>query len=103
MKNPKITFISIDGTGSLHIDFQSGPFGDAVEANKGDGIGFFGASGELQGVTFDDVSEEHDHQVLEFERYQVEIKVNRGRITHSIRQLETQKKSSSKKNTENAA
>ncbi len=84
MKKAKITFIPIDGTGVLHLDFQQGPFGDATEARKGDGIGFFSRSGDLQGVTFDDMDEEKDQQVLEFERYRIEVSVNKGKISYAV-------------------
>ncbi len=106
MKKTKITFIALDGSGALHLDFQSGPFGDATEASKGDGVGFFSPNGELQGVTFDDVDEKKDHQVLEFDRYRVEASVENGKISHSVTLLNTPKKhsrSSSKKRTEDAA
>lgn len=104
MKKVKITFLPIDGTGALHLDYQSGPFGEAVEAKKGDGVGFFSQNGELQGVTFDDVSEERDRQVLEFERCRVEISVTKGKVTHSVR-LEPNKPSPrrSRKRAEDAA
>lgn len=92
MKKGKITFLPIDGTGALHIDFQPGPFGDAVEAKKGDGIGFFSSNGEIQGVTFDDVNEKNDHQLLEFDRYRVEVSVVDGRASHSITPLNVPKK-----------
>jgi hypothetical protein len=105
MKKTKVTFIAFDGTGALHLDFQLGPFGDATEANKGDGVGFFSASGELQGVTFDDVNEKKDHQVLEFDRYRIEASVENGKISHLITFLNTPKKHSRppKKRTEDAA
>ena len=106
MKKVKITFLPIDGTGALHLDFQPGPFGDAVEAKKGDGIAFFSQNGELQGVTFDDVNEERDRQLLEFDRYRVEVSVTKGKISHSVTRLDEPKKTaprSSKKRVEDAA
>ncbi len=105
MKKARVTFIPIDGTGVLHLDFHPGPFGDATEARKGDGVGFFSQNGELQGVTFDDVDAEQDHQVLEFDRYRVEVTVNRGKISKSVVPLESSGKAprSSKKRTEDAA
>ena len=106
MKKVKITFLPIDGTGALHLDFQPGPFGDAIEAKNGDGIGFFSQNGELQGVTFDDVKKERDHQVLEFDRYRVEVSVTKGKLSHSIARLDVPKKRtprSSKKRAEDAA
>lgn len=105
MKNVKVTFIPIDGTGALHLDFEPGPFGDAIEAKKGDGIGFFSQNGELQGVTFDDVDEERDHQELQFDRYRVEVSVNKGKISHSVVLLDAPKKTpqSSKKRAQDVA
>jgi hypothetical protein len=105
MKKTKITFIPIDGSGAVHLDFQPGPFGDATEAKKGDGVGFFSQNGELQGVTFDDVNEQRDQQVLEFDNYRVEISVTNGKISVSISLPSAPKKSprSSKKSTEDAA
>jgi len=35
-------------------------------------------------VQFDDVEEDNDHQVLEFDDYTVEVKVTKGKITHSL-------------------
>ena len=49
MKSVKVTFIPIDGTGALHLDLQPGPFGDAIEARKGDGMGF-SQNGDVQGA-----------------------------------------------------
>jgi len=105
MKKAKVTFIPIAGTGVLHLDFQPGPFGDATEAKKGDGVGFFSQNNELQGVTFDDVNKERDHQVLEFDCYRVEVSVNAGKVSHSVVSLDTPRKMSrlSKKRAEDAA
>ncbi len=94
MKKAKVTFIPISGTGVLHLDFQPGPFGDAIEARKGDGVGFFSRNHELQGVTFDDVNEERDHQILEFDRCRVELSVTKGKISHSVVLLNVSGKSS---------
>lgn len=105
MKKGKVTFLPIDGTGALHVDFQPGPFGDATEAKRGDGVGFFSASGELMGVTFDDVDEARDHQVLEFDRCFVEISVNKGKVSHSVVPMDAPRKASrsSKKRAVDAA
>lgn len=103
MKKAKITYIPIDGTGVLHLDFQQGPFADATEARKGDGIGFFSASGELQGVTFDDVDQEKDQQVLEFERYRIEASVNKGKISYAVIPLDGKTSRSQKRRAKDAA
>ena len=92
MKKAKITFLPIDGTGALHIDFQPGPFGDATEARQGEGVGFFSASGKLMGVTFDDVNEKRDHQIIKFERHCIEVKINQGKVLHSVSITETKKR-----------
>lgn len=105
MKKAKITYIPIDGTGALHLDFLPGPFGDAVEANHGDGIGFFTSNGVLQGVTFDEVSESRDHQVLEFDLYRIEITVNKGKTAYSVAQSKAARRPSrtTRKKTQSAA
>jgi hypothetical protein len=94
MKKTKVTFIPIQGTGTLHLDFQPGPFGEATEARKGEGVGFFSQSGDLLGVTFDDVDEKQDLQALEFDRYRVELSVTKGKISHSVTLLDAPRKAS---------
>lgn len=105
MKKPKIFFNPIAGSGILSITWYSGPLGDAVEANNGIGVGFFAHNGDLLSVQFDDVEEKRDHQILEFERYQVEVSVNQGKISYSLSPVKTPKKRarSSKKRVEDAA
>ncbi len=87
MKNPKIKFFPISGSGVLHIDFMPGPFGDAVEAIEGDGVGFFSSSGELLGVTFDDVLENEDKQKLIFPSYKIDVVVKRGKPSFKLTPL----------------
>ena len=84
MKHPKIFFNPIAGSSVLSITLFSGPLGDAVEAKRGAGVGFFAHNGDLLSVQFDDVEEKEDHQILEFDHYTVEVTVNNGRVTHSI-------------------
>jgi len=104
MTKPKVTFMPLDGTGMLHLDFQTGSFGDAIEAKKGDGVGFFSPNGDLQGVTFDDVNEKEDRQTLEFEHYRVVVAISKGKISQSVTLLNTGKSSkSSQKGSEDAA
>ncbi len=91
MKKPKIFFQPIAGSSVLSITWFPGPLGDAVEAKKGEGVGFFAHNGDLLSVQFDDVQEETDHQVLEFDRYRVEVKVKKGKVTHSLVRLEAQR------------
>ena len=90
-KSPQIYYHPIDGSAPLSIYWYEGPKGDAVEANNEDGVGFFGPEGELLGVMFDDVDEKKDHQKLEFDNYRVEISVNKGKISHSLYEIENRK------------
>ncbi len=83
MRKGKVFFHPIEGSGSLTISWTSGPKGDAVEAKKGAGVGFFSDSGELLCVIFDEVLLE-DQQFLEFDRYRVELLVKNGKVTHSV-------------------
>jgi hypothetical protein len=92
MKKEKITFLPIDGSGAVHIDFAPGPFGDATEANKGDGIGFFDPKGNLLGVTFDDVLINGDHQILVFDSLKIEVNSKKGKITYKILEKSKNKK-----------
>jgi len=82
MKKGKVFFHPIDGSGALTISWSSGPKGDAVEAKKGDGVGFFSAKGDLLCVIFDEVQEHNDHQVLEFENDRIEISIEKGKFEY---------------------
>lgn len=84
MKKQKIFFNPIEGSGALTISWSSGPKGDAIEARRGDGVGFFSEGGDLLCVIFDEVQSEHDHQILKFDQNAVEITVKNGRVTCSI-------------------
>ncbi len=105
MRKPKIFFSPIEGSSLLSISWFSGPLGDAVEAKSGSGVGFFSKSGELLSVEFDDVEEAHDHQILQFDRYQVEVSVSAGKVSHTVRELSAPKRSRrlTKKKTRRAA
>ncbi len=89
LKKPKIFFNPIAGSSILSITWYSGPLGDAVEANNEIGVGFFGHNGDLLSVQFDDVEAEKDHQVLEFDHYKIEVKVNKGKVSFNL--IETNK------------
>ena len=111
-KKPEVFYRPIDGSAPLSIYWYEGPKGDAVEANNEDGVGFFGTSGELLGVIFDDVSEKKDDQFLEFLNSRVEISVKNGKVFFKlIKKLENlgtkpnkrTARSSSKKRAEDAA
>ena len=80
-KTPEFFYKPIDGSAPLSIYWYDGPKGDAVEANNEDGVGFFGSSGELLSVIFDDVAENKDMQHLEFDRFRVDISVNKGKVS----------------------
>lgn len=84
MRKGKVFFRPIEGSGALTISWTSGPKGDAVEAKKGSGVGFFANSGELLGVIFDEVQDAQDRQSLEFVRYRVEVSVKNGKVAHSV-------------------
>ena len=105
MKKPKIFFNPIGGSSILSITWFSGPLGPAVESNNGIGVGFFAHNGDLLSVMFDDVNEKQDHQVLEFDRYRVEVTVNKGKISYVLTELPKRsiKKASRRKVAEDAA
>jgi hypothetical protein len=92
MKKGKVFFHPIEGTGALTISWTSGPKGDAVEAKKGSGVGFFSDSGHLLCVIFDEVQALEDRQSLEFDQFCVEIQVKKGKVTHSMTHLGVTKK-----------
>jgi hypothetical protein len=100
MKKGEVFFHPMEGSGQLSITWSSSPKGAAVEAKKGNGVGFFSSDGILLSVLFDDVSEADDHQVLEFKNYKIEISVKEGIVNHKITQIIVSKiRRSSKKNT----
>lgn len=84
MKKGSIFFNPIEGSGSLTISWSPKPKGDATEAKKGAGVGFFSEPGDLLCVIFDDVQSELDHQVLEFPNHLIEITVKNGKVTHTV-------------------
>ena len=84
MKKGKVFFHPIDGSGPLTISWSSASKGDAIEAKKGNGVGFFSEKGDLLCVIFDDVQAINDHQILDFDRDQVELTVKNGSVTHSV-------------------
>ena len=86
MKKEKVFFQPIDGSGPLTISWSSGPKGDAIEAKKGSGVGFFSEKKDLLCVIFDEVSSDKDHQILEFDNYRVEIIIKNGRVVHTLTQ-----------------
>lgn len=88
-KSRSIFFKPIGGSAPLSIYYyESGNLGDAVEANNEIGVGWFSPNGEILAVQFDDVEEKNDHQVLEFDRYCVEVTVKNGKISHTLSAIE---------------
>lgn len=83
MKKAKVFFHPIDGTGPLTISWSSSPKSDAVEAKKGNGVGFFSEKEDLLCVIFDEVHFSQDKQILEFKNDRVEIRVKNGRVIHT--------------------
>src|SRR5476649_1716651 len=84
MKKAKVFFHPIDGSGALTISWSSGPKGDALEAKKGSGVGFFSEKGDLLCVIFDEVQSDSDHQILKFDHEHIEITVKDGHVVHAV-------------------
>lgn len=84
MKEGKIFFHPIEGSGQLGISWSSGPKGNAIEAKHGSGVGFFSPKGDLLSVIFDEIESLEDHQVLEFSEHTVEVIVKRGKVVYKV-------------------
>jgi hypothetical protein len=91
MKQGEVFFHPMEGSGQLSISWSSAPKGAAVEAKKGNGVGFFSTKGNLLSVIFDDVIAAEDHQILEFKKYKIEVSVRCGIVKHKLIQLGRQK------------
>jgi len=91
MKRAEVFFHPMEGSGQLSISWSSAPKGAAVEAKKGNGVGFFSPNGDLLSVIFDDVSAGEDHQVLEFRKYKIEASVKCGIVKYKVIQLDRSK------------
>jgi len=93
MKRPTISFRHFAGSGPLSIYWYDGPYGDAVEAKSGSGVGWFAPNGELLGVEFDDVAFGSDHQTLTFANGEsVSVRVARGAVSvHTSSRRRTRK------------
>jgi len=84
MKRPTISFRYFEDSGPLSIYWHTGPYGDAVEAVRGRGVGWFTPNGELLGVEFDDVALRNDRQLLKFKNgAEVEVVVKKGKVSVS--------------------
>ncbi len=85
MKKPKISFRHFGGSGPLSIQWYEAPFGNAEEANHGEGVCWYSPNGEVLAVEFDDVDFASDEQSLELrDGSVVQIKVKAGRIQMEI-------------------
>src|SRR3569832_364864 len=84
MKPGKVFFHPIDGSAALTISWSSAPKGAAIEAKKGAGVGFFSDKGDLLCVIFDEVESDQDKQVLEFQRYTVEVTTLYGKVAFKV-------------------
>jgi hypothetical protein len=85
MKKPEISFRIIGDSGPLSIYWHPGPYGNAIEAKKGNGVFWLAPNGELLGVEFDDVSKISDHQVLTLKNnLVVEVFIRKGAISYKL-------------------
>jgi len=104
MKRGEVFFHPMEGSGQLSITWSSAQKGPAIEAKKGNGVGFFSTKGDLLSVLFDDVTALDDHQVLEFKKYKIEISVKDGVVKHKVTESTHSKVSvSAKKATSSAS
>lgn len=79
--SPDIFLRNFGGSGGLSIYWAKSTSGDAVDAAKGKGVGFFSPFGELLGVEFDDVENKKDEQKLVFEDgTEVHVRVKDGKV-----------------------
>ncbi len=97
MKRGEVFFHPMEGSGQLSISWNSAPRGAAIEAKKGNGVGFFSADGHLLSVIFDDVTASEDHQILEFKNHKIEIAVRCGIVKHKVTRLTRPKVTTSTK------
>jgi len=82
MSTPKIFYNPIEGSAPLSIYWHSEMRSDAVEAECGEGVGFFDLSQNMLGVVFDDVEKKSDEQELLFSNGgRVRIQVSSGKVT----------------------
>lgn len=81
MKKTEISFRHFGDSGPLSIYWYPGPYGIAIEAIKGAGVGWFSPSEEILGVEFDDVAIKNDSQTIEFRNgYSVTIVVKNSKV-----------------------
>lgn len=87
MRQEKVFFHPIEGSGQLSISWSAEPKGDAIEAKNGAGVGFFSSQGDLLSVLFDEVQAFKDHQILEFPHYKIEVSVSDGTVSYKMTRL----------------
>ena len=81
MKKPKIVFNPIEGSAPLSVYWSAGPYGDAKEAESGNGVYWVSSEGSLLGIQFDDVTAKKDHQKLSVSKdREIIVKVTNGKI-----------------------
>jgi hypothetical protein len=79
-KHPQLSFRHFDGAGPLSIYWFGGPYGDAIEADEGAGVGWFSPTGDVLGVEFDNIEFNKDHQTLKFGTHcSVTVSMKNGR------------------------
>lgn len=84
-KRPEIFFEDRGGEGPLAAYWFDGPYGDAVEADGGGGVGFFNEKGRLLAVQFDHIISANDHKTLRFGKIIIEIAVKNGQVIEVIK------------------
>lgn len=81
MKRPEISYRPIGNSGPLSIYWHPGPYGDAIECKKGNGVAWLSPTGEPLGVEYDDVNVDNDHQALILpDDTKIEVFVKRGKV-----------------------
>ncbi|MCP4159026.1 MAG: hypothetical protein GY760_03035 [Deltaproteobacteria bacterium] len=80
MSKEKIFYNPIDGSAPLSIYWFDGAKGDAIEANIGDGVGFFSPSQDMLGVIFDDVLIDDEQELFFLNGGKVKIKTSSGKV-----------------------
>ncbi len=87
MKKAEINFRIIGNSGPVSIYWYDGPYGDAVEAIGGNGVGWFSPLQDLLGVEFDDVNSDNDQQELSFTNgvsVKIEVKDKKVKILEVV-------------------
>jgi hypothetical protein len=92
---PEVSFRVIGDSGPLSIYWYPGPYGDAVECQKGSGVCWLSPTGDLLGVEFDDVDRDGDKQELHLPNdCVVSVKTKSGKVQFSLTQPKSKKHAS---------